>query len=174
MDVLIFGATGMVGHSVLRECRIAADVCRVVAVGRTPANTQHARFTNLVAPREGQVDVGARQGSNGKRAGNPRLQGHLCVRPGVIQPLHSVRSKALACRAAYVFAKPLFGLIRTFWPRSIVSPVDVGQAMLTFARSGCPRLALASTPLLLAGDSILVAVHLHTGAVGEEVLCFGT
>src|SRR5215218_5798388 len=35
MDVVIFGATGMVGHGVLRECLRDADVKRVVTVGRT-------------------------------------------------------------------------------------------------------------------------------------------
>lgn len=35
-------------------------------------------------------------------------------------------------------------------------------------------LALAVAPLLLAGDSILIAVHLYPGAVGEEVLSFST
>ena len=34
-------------------------------------------------------------------------------------------------------------------------------------------LALASAPLLLAGNSILIAIHLYTWAVGEKVLCFG-
>jgi hypothetical protein len=35
-------------------------------------------------------------------------------------------------------------------------------------------LALASAPLLLAGNSIAVAaIHLHTGAVGKEILSFG-
>ena len=36
------------------------------------------------------------------------------------------------------------------------------------------RSSLANTPLLLAGNPILVAVHLHPRAVGEEILCFGT
>ncbi len=35
MKVLVFGATGMVGHGVLRECLPAADVDKVTAVGRT-------------------------------------------------------------------------------------------------------------------------------------------
>lgn len=36
MKILIFGATGMVGQGVLRECLLAADVEQVTAVGRTP------------------------------------------------------------------------------------------------------------------------------------------
>jgi len=33
MRVLLFGATGMIGQGVLRECLLAADVQEVVAVG---------------------------------------------------------------------------------------------------------------------------------------------
>jgi len=34
-------------------------------------------------------------------------------------------------------------------------------------------MVLATAPLLLARDSVPVAVHLCTGAVGEKVVCFG-
>ena len=40
MKVLIFGATGMVGQGVLRECLLDPDVELVVTVGRTPAGAQ--------------------------------------------------------------------------------------------------------------------------------------
>lgn len=36
MKIIIFGATGMVGQGVLRECLLATDVEQVTAVGRTP------------------------------------------------------------------------------------------------------------------------------------------
>ena len=35
MRVMLFGATGMVGRGVLRECLLADDVEGVLAVGRT-------------------------------------------------------------------------------------------------------------------------------------------
>ncbi|MFN3399156.1 MAG: NAD-dependent epimerase/dehydratase family protein [Ferrovibrio sp.] len=37
MNILIFGATGMVGQAVLRECLLDPGVTRVVALGRSPA-----------------------------------------------------------------------------------------------------------------------------------------
>lgn len=37
MNILIFGATGMVGQGVLRECLRDPGVTRVVAIGRSPA-----------------------------------------------------------------------------------------------------------------------------------------
>ena len=42
MNVLIMGATGMVGQGVLRECLRAGDVQRVITLGRT-ATGQFAR-----------------------------------------------------------------------------------------------------------------------------------
>ena len=48
MKVVIFGATGMVGQGVLRECLQAADVELVQTVGRTPTGQQHPKLRELV------------------------------------------------------------------------------------------------------------------------------
>lgn len=48
MNVLIFGATGMVGQGVLRECLEASDVQLVKTVGRTPTNVSHPKLRELV------------------------------------------------------------------------------------------------------------------------------
>lgn len=52
MNILLFGATGMVGQGVLRECLIAADVQRVVGVGRTALgrryDRRHDKLTEIV------------------------------------------------------------------------------------------------------------------------------
>jgi uncharacterized protein YbjT (DUF2867 family) len=48
MNVLIFGATGMVGQGVLRECLIDPDVERVVCVGRTSTGQQHPKLRELI------------------------------------------------------------------------------------------------------------------------------
>ena len=50
MNGLIFGATGMVGQGVLRECLLASDVERVAAIGRTATGVQHAKLRDLVVP----------------------------------------------------------------------------------------------------------------------------
>ena len=44
MRVLIFGASGMVGGGVLRECLRAPDVEQVVSVGRTALAMTHAKL----------------------------------------------------------------------------------------------------------------------------------
>jgi len=48
MDVILFGATGMVGQGVLRECLLDPDVRRVVSVGRTPLGRSHPKLQDLV------------------------------------------------------------------------------------------------------------------------------
>jgi uncharacterized protein YbjT (DUF2867 family) len=48
LNVLIFGATGMVGQGVLRECLAAPDVTQVLTVGRTPTGQQHPMLRELV------------------------------------------------------------------------------------------------------------------------------
>ncbi len=42
MKVILFGATGMVGQGVLRECLLANDVEQVLAIGRSATGQQHA------------------------------------------------------------------------------------------------------------------------------------
>ena len=48
MKVIIFGATGMVGQGVMRECLQASDVQLVKTVGRTPTGQQHPKLRELV------------------------------------------------------------------------------------------------------------------------------
>jgi len=48
MRILLFGATGMVGQGVLRECLLAPDVDEVVAIGRTPSGASHPKLKDLV------------------------------------------------------------------------------------------------------------------------------
>ena len=48
MNVLLLGATGMVGQGVLRECLLASDVQRITTLGRTATGRQHARLEELV------------------------------------------------------------------------------------------------------------------------------
>lgn len=47
MNVLIFGATGMVGQGALHECLAASDVRRVLVVGRTPVAHTHPKLQQL-------------------------------------------------------------------------------------------------------------------------------
>ena len=48
MNVLILGATGMVGQGVLRECLLDGGVTRVVTLGRTPVGQSHPKLRDVV------------------------------------------------------------------------------------------------------------------------------
>jgi len=48
MNVLIFGATGMVGRGVLRECLLDPDVQILQTVGRTPTGLNHPKLHEIV------------------------------------------------------------------------------------------------------------------------------
>jgi uncharacterized protein YbjT (DUF2867 family) len=50
MNALIFGATGMVGQGVLRECLLDPDVERVVCVVRTSTGQRHPKLLELIQP----------------------------------------------------------------------------------------------------------------------------
>jgi uncharacterized protein YbjT (DUF2867 family) len=47
MRVIIFGATGMVGQGVLRECLIDPGIDRVLVVGRSPTGMRGAKLTEI-------------------------------------------------------------------------------------------------------------------------------
>lgn len=49
MRVALFGATGMVGQGVLRECLRDAAVSQIVCVGRTPLGMQHPKLEEFVS-----------------------------------------------------------------------------------------------------------------------------
>lgn len=48
MKVIIFGATGMVGQGVLRECLLADDIEAVAAVGRSGSGQRHPKLIEIV------------------------------------------------------------------------------------------------------------------------------
>jgi uncharacterized protein YbjT (DUF2867 family) len=48
VNVLIFGATGMVGQGVLRECLLDTGVQSVLAIGRTASGVQHPKLRDVV------------------------------------------------------------------------------------------------------------------------------
>ncbi len=222
MNILIFGATGMVGQSVLRECLNANDVERVVAVGRTPTDTEHPRLSNVVVADLTNLQAVAAQlspfdacffclgvssvgmseaaymqithdltmsvakvlvqanpsmtfvyvtgaGADSTERGKSmwaRVKGKTendlirlgfkaayMFRPGIILPLHSVRSKTAVYRIAYTAAKPVFWLMQRLTPQWVVTSVQVGQAMLSVARSGYVRPVLEITDIQVAANT---------------------
>jgi uncharacterized protein YbjT (DUF2867 family) len=50
MKVILFGATGMVGKSVLRQCLLDPDVESVLSIGRSRSGLAHPKLRELVRP----------------------------------------------------------------------------------------------------------------------------
>ena len=202
MRVLLFGATGMVGQGVLRECLLAADVQEIVVVGRTPLALEHdklhqvlhsdmldfqplenllqgfdacffclgvssagmteTRYTHLtydltlarLNPQMTFIYVSG-AGTDSSEAGKSmwaRVKGKTenallrlpfkavyLFRPGLIQPLHGVRSKTRLYQAFYSACGPALSLLRRLKPGWVVSTETVGRAMLAAVRHGAPQ-----------------------------------
>jgi uncharacterized protein YbjT (DUF2867 family) len=48
MNVLLFGATGMVGQGVLRECLLDSDVASAVSIGRSATNVSDPKLREII------------------------------------------------------------------------------------------------------------------------------
>lgn len=69
-------------------------------------------------------------------------------RPGVIQPLHGIKSKTPAYQRFYSLAGPLLSLIRHVFPGAIVTTDDIGQAMLNAARQSRGRVVVEAKNII--------------------------
>jgi uncharacterized protein YbjT (DUF2867 family) len=75
------------------------------------------------------------------------FDGVYLFRPGIIQPLHGIRSKTRSYRMLYTVSKPLLSLLRTLLPRAVLTTEVVGQAMLEVARHGAPKAVLEAADI---------------------------
>jgi uncharacterized protein YbjT (DUF2867 family) len=50
MKIILFGASGMVGQGVLRECLLDPEVQTVLLIGRAPSGRHHAKIEELIRP----------------------------------------------------------------------------------------------------------------------------
>ena len=207
MKVILFGASGMVGQGVLRECLGDPGVTLVIAVVRAPLGVGNPKLVEIVhkdftdfsaieAELRGadacffclgvssagmseqrysrttydytmaaaysftRVNPGktfiyvSGMGTDSTEQGRTmwarvkvRTENALLklplrsfmFRPGIIQPLHGIRSKTRLYQALYAGAGPVIGLIRRLWPRAVTTTEQVGRAMLRIARQGYPR-----------------------------------
>ncbi|RAO05049.1 epimerase [Micromonospora noduli] len=57
MRVVVFGATGMVGQGVLRECLLADDVREVLTVGRRSTGARDPKLRELTVADVGELDA---------------------------------------------------------------------------------------------------------------------
>jgi uncharacterized protein YbjT (DUF2867 family) len=216
MDVLILGATGMVGQGVLRECLLHDGVRRVVALGRTATGQVHPKLRDVVhadllhlEPVESELSgihacfycLGASAagiseveytrinyamtlsvaetlarlgpdltfvyvsgaGTDSTERGRvmwARVKGRTenallrmpfrsayVLRPGLIVPMHGVRSKTTLYRAFYTILGPLLPLLRKLFPTAVLTTEQMGRAMLRLARSGYSKHVLETADI---------------------------
>jgi uncharacterized protein YbjT (DUF2867 family) len=50
MNILLFGATGMLGQAALRECLADSEVRNILAITRTPTGQSHAKLRERIVP----------------------------------------------------------------------------------------------------------------------------
>ncbi len=208
MNVVLFGASGMVGQGVLRECLIDPDVGRVLSIVRSPIGQKHAKLRELVlqdffdfssiegdltrldacffclgVSSAGMTDEAytrvtfdltiaaaqtlvklnpgmtfiyvSGQGTDSSERGRTmwaRVKGKTenallglpfksvyMFRPGIIQPLHGIKSKTKVYQAFYTVLGPLLPVLKGLFPNSVTTTEQVGRAMLKVAKQGAPK-----------------------------------
>ena len=216
MNVLILGATGMVGQGVLRECLLDEGVMSVVTLGRTATRQAHPKLREIVhmnlldlstvEAQLGGLDAcfyclgasaaglseeeysrinyamtlsvaetlvriapaltfeyvsGAGTDSTERgRAMWARVKGRTenallrqpfkaayMLRPGLIVPMHGVKSKTRMYRAFYTILGPVLPALQRLFPRSIITTEQLGRVMLRLARAGYPKPVLETADL---------------------------
>jgi uncharacterized protein YbjT (DUF2867 family) len=216
MNVVLFGATGMVGQGVLRECLLDPDVKRVLTVGRRATGVQnpkvkeivHAQLTDFSAiemeladldacffclgvssagMKEGDysrvtyaVTVAAAEalvrrnpgmtfiyvsgmGTDSSEQGRSmwaRVKGRTenvlllmpfratyMFRPGLIVPLHGVKSGTKLYRIVYGLLSPILRLVEPMIPKYATTSEKLGRAMLQAAKHGAPTHVLESVDI---------------------------
>ena len=208
MKILVFGATGMVGQGVLRECLRDPGITTVITVGRRPTGQKHDKLQEILhgdladisqfASRFTAVDAcffclgvsslrmtaeqysritydltravagtlvraspkmvfvyvsgaGTDSTENGRTMW-ARVKGrtenalqHIgfraayMFRPGLIIPLHGIRSMTPWYNAAYAVMRPLKPLLLRLSPAMVTTTEQVGHAMIAVARKGYPK-----------------------------------
>jgi uncharacterized protein YbjT (DUF2867 family) len=218
MNVLILGATGMVGQGVMRECLLDEGVARIVTLGRHATGNAHPKVREIVhadllhlQPIEHELTgldacfycLGATaagksereyarinhdmtlavaetlaridpdmtfeyvsgKGTDSTERGRTmwaRVKGKTenallrlpfkaayMLRPGIILPMHGIRSKTTLYRVAYTLMTPLYPALRAFFPWSITTTEHLGRVMLRLARSGYSKSVLESADIVM-------------------------
>lgn len=216
MNVLLFGATGMIGQGVLRECLLDPGVARVIAVVRSPIGQTHGKLREVISADAtdltvigpelsgvnacffclGVTSAGlseqeystitfdltvkvaqgllrrnpgmtfiyiSGQGTDSSERGGvmwARVKGRTenallalpfkatyMFRPGLIQPLHGIRSKTGWYNAFYSVTAPIYPLLRRVAGRFMTNTEQLGKAMINVARKGSTKRILETADI---------------------------
>ena len=213
MNVILFGATGMVGQGVLRECLLDPDIRNVLTIVRTPTNQQDAKLRELVhsdffdystieselkgfdacfftlgvssagmdeakykhltydltmaaattlarlnpqmtflyvsgagtdSTERGRIMWARVKGKTENDLLKLPFKAAYMFRPGIIQPLHGIRSKTRLYQTFYTAFKLIFPVLKSAFPNLVTTTEQLGRAMLQVARHGSPKPILES------------------------------
>ena len=216
MNVVVFGATGMVGQGVLRECLRDPEIRRVVTVGRAAPSVHDPKLRALIVPdlldfssvanelsdldacfycigvtslglseaeyarttRDLTLRVAMQllawsprisfvfvsgQGADSSERGRvmwARVKGKTenalfamplayvaVVRPGLIVPMHGIRSRTGWYNFIYYLIRPFLPLIRRVAGGSVTTTERLGRAMIRMAQGGFDRRVLEGAAL---------------------------
>ena len=216
MGVIFFGATGMVGQGVLRECLLDPDVERVLSIVRAPTGRREPKLRELVhddffdfsaiknelagydacffclgVSSAGMKEADYRRvtyditlaaarvlavqnpgmtfvyvsgtGTDSSEKGRTmwaRVKGKTendllrlpfkaayMFRPGVIIPLHGVKSKTTFVRVFYTVLGPVLPMLYALFPKYVTTTEKVGRAMLSVAKRGAPKSMLETSDI---------------------------
>lgn len=218
MNVVIFGATGMVGQGALRECLLDAEVKRVASVGRRAIAQQHPKLTEVVLANLYDADAIVKalsgtdwdacffclgvasagmseadysrvthdltiavashfakeypsmtfiyvsgMGTDSSERGRTmwaRVKGRTenellrmpfkaayMFRPGLIVPMHGIKSRTALYRIFYILTTPILPLLKAGFPKLVTTTEKLGRAMLIAARYGVPKHVLETSDI---------------------------
>jgi hypothetical protein len=74
-------------------------------------------------------------------------------RPGMIQPLHGIRSRTRLYNVLYPLLYPLILVAKLVTPQFVTNTERVGQAMLRIAKKGFPKRVLENPDINAASGS---------------------
>jgi uncharacterized protein YbjT (DUF2867 family) len=126
--MLVFGATGMVGQGVLRECLLDPEVELAVTVGRTVTGARDSKLREIV-----RGDLRSYAGIEEELAGFDACFFCLGVSSGGMKEADYERVTYGLTLAA---AETLFPLLLGSLPNQGLSTRDTGRAMLVVAKRG--------------------------------------
>jgi hypothetical protein len=95
--------------------------------------------------------VGAGEGSDRKRLLALPLRDACMFRPGIIVPLHGIRSKTRVYRVFYAIFRPILPVAEALFPGHVTTTEQVGRAMIAVARKGAPKPVLESRDIRALG-----------------------
>jgi len=72
-------------------------------------------------------------------------------RPGLIVPMHGIRSRTTLYRVSYALMSPFIPLLRRLFPDAVTTTELVGRAMLHVAERGNPKAVLEAADINRAG-----------------------